>query len=190
MSVWFYRAEAAREDAILTLLNLPAPPPPNPLVKPPSGPRPAEFYDREQPPPDNAPIQDLMEYWAKMSLGYADLNFNPRPSATVANRIMGELHDDPEKIVEYLNIFQGDRRAEEMARALYQRLDAAGRDEDSGRVDTLKAWLKTNTDEFSGELEAAASRIRDANEYVENQDELLSLTRVNWEKAEQKVTRK
>jgi HEAT repeat protein len=189
MSVWFYRAEAAKEDAILTLLNLPAPPPPNPLVKPPAGARPPEFYDRQQPPPDNAPIEDLMDYWARMSLGYADLNYNPRPSATVANRIMRELQDDPEKIVEYLNIFQGDRRAEDMARGLYQRLDASGDDEDSGRIETLKSWLKTNTDDFSGELEAVASRIRDANEYVENQDALLSLTRVNWDKAEPIVTR-
>ncbi len=189
MSAWFYRAEAAKEDAILTLLNLPAPPPPNPLVKTPAGPRPPEFYDKQQPPPDNAPIEDLMEYWAKMSLGYADLNYNPRPSATVADRIMRELQEDPEKIVEYLNIFQGDRRAEEMARGLYQRFNASGDDEDSGRVETLKAWLKTNTDDFSGELETVASRIRDANEYVDNQDELLSLTRVNWDKAEPIVTR-
>jgi HEAT repeat protein len=189
MSAWFYRAEAAKEDAILTLLNLPAPPPPNPFVKPPTGTRPPEFYDKLQPPPDNAPIEDLMEYWAKMSLGYADLNYNPRPSATVANRIMAELQEDPDKLVEYLNIFQGDRRAEEMAQAMYQRLDAAANDEDSGRVETLKAWLKTNTDDFSDELETAALRIRDANEYVENQEELLALTRVNWEKAEPIVTR-
>ncbi|MEO5858655.1 MAG: hypothetical protein ABIR33_06870 [Pyrinomonadaceae bacterium] len=189
MSVWFYRAEAAREDAILTLLNLPAPPPPNPLVKTPSGPRPPEFYDKKEPPPDNAPIEDLMDYWLKMSSGYADLNYNPRPSATVANRIMLELQDDPEKMVEYLNIFQGDRRAEEMARGLYQRLDAAGNDEDSGRVETLKSWLKTNTDDFSGDLEAVASHIHDANEYVDNQDDLLSLTRVNWDKAEPIVTK-
>ncbi|MDI1243576.1 MAG: hypothetical protein PSX80_16825 [bacterium] len=189
LSVWFYRAEAAKEDAILTLLNLPAPPPPNPLVKTPAGTRPPEFYDKQQPPPDNAPIEDLMEYWSKMSVGYADLNYNPRPSATVANRIMSELQEDPDKLVEYLNIFQGDRRAEEMARGLYRQLEAADDDEESGRVDTLKAWLKTNTDDFSGELEAAAARIRDANEYVENQDELLSLTRVNWDRAELIVTR-
>nr|HQU93282.1 hypothetical protein [Pyrinomonadaceae bacterium] len=189
MSAWFYRAEAAKEDAILTLLNLPAPPPPNPLVKVPLGTRPAEFYDKQQPPPDNAPIEDLMDYWAKMSLGYADLNYNPRPSATVANRIMRELQEDPDKLVEYLNIFQGDRRAEEMARSMYQRLDATGEDEDSSRIESLKAWLKTNTDDFSGELEAVASRIRDANEYVDNQDALLSLTRVNWDKAEPIVTK-
>ncbi|MEQ1764783.1 MAG: hypothetical protein ABL984_16760, partial [Pyrinomonadaceae bacterium] len=145
--------------------------------------------DKEQPPPDNAPIEDLMDYWSKMSLGYADLNYNPQPSATVANRIMRELQEDPDKIVEYLNIFHGDRRAEDMARSMYQRLEAAGDDGESARIDTLKSWLKTNTDDFSGELETVASRIRDANEYVDNHEDLLSLTRVNWDKAEPIVTR-
>lgn len=187
MSAWFYRAEAAKENAILTLLNLPAPPPPNPLVKTPTGTRPAEFYDRHEPPPDNAPIEDLLDYWSKMSSSYAELSYNPRPSSTVTNRIMRELQEDPERIVDFLNVMKDDRRAEEMARALYQKLDADN-DED-GRVDTLKNWLKMNTDDFSGELETASERIRDVNEYVDKQEDLLALTKVNWYKAEPIVTR-
>jgi HEAT repeat protein len=184
MSYWIYRAEAAKEDAIITLLNLPAPPPPNPLVTVRVGTRPPEFYDREQPPPDNAPIEDLMEYWSRMSSGYQDLSYNPKPSATVASRIFRELAADPGRIVDFMNVFQDDRRAAEIARAQYQKLEAAGDDDESGDQDRLKAWLRMNTSEFSGELESVAGRIRDVNEYVNNHEELLALSRVDWDRAE------
>ncbi len=190
MFYWMYSAEATKEDAILTLLNLPAPPPPNPLVKTPAGTRSPEFYDKQQPPPDNAPIEDLMEYWSKMSSTYADLSYNPRPSSTVANRIMRELQEDPERIVDFLNVLQGDSRAEEIARGLYQKLDASNEDGDEGvDRDSLKNWLKYNTADFSGDLETVSERIRDTNDYVNNQQDLLALTRVDWNKAEPIVTR-
>lgn len=190
MSAWFYRAEAAKEDAIITLLNLPAPPAPNPLVKPPSGSRPAEFYDRETPPPDNAPIEDLMDYWSRMSAGYRrDLAYNPTPSAAAANRILREIADQPERIAEFINALREDGRAVEMARNVYRRLEATGSDEEEGIESQLRGWLKMNTADFSGELESVASRIQDANEYVNNGEDLLALTKVDWERAEPVVSR-
>lgn len=184
MSYWFQRAEAAKEDAILTLLNLPAPPAPNPLVKTHVGERPAGFYDREQPPPDNAPIEDLMEYWSRMSASYQELSYNPKPSATVANRIFRELASDPERISDFLNVFQDDRRAADIARAQFQKLEVRNEDDESGNREQLKNWLRVNTPDFSGDLERVASRIGDVNEYVNNHDELLSLTKVDWDRAE------
>lgn len=188
MSYWMYRAEAAKEDAIITLLNLPAPPPPNPLVTVRVGTRPPEFYDREQPPPDNAPIEDLMDYWSKMSSSYQDLAYNPKPSPTVADRIFRELAADPGRIVDFMNALNDDRRTAEIARAQYQRLEAVGDDDESGDRERLRTWLRSNTPDFSGELESVALRIKDVNEYVNNHEELLTLSRVDWERAEPIVT--
>lgn len=57
LTFWLFGPKVkAKEDPVLTLLNLPAPPPPNPLVGVPTGTRPNSFYDKEAPPPDNAPI--------------------------------------------------------------------------------------------------------------------------------------
>ncbi|HKX83669.1 MAG TPA: hypothetical protein VJL58_05595, partial [Pyrinomonadaceae bacterium] len=47
----------------------------------------------------------------------------------------------------------------------------------------LREWLKNNTDAFANELEREARRAHDANEYVTNQEDLLNLTRVDWERA-------
>ena len=54
-SVYFLRSAEAKEDLVLQLLNLPAPPPPNPLVALP-GRRDESFYNESKPPRDDAPI--------------------------------------------------------------------------------------------------------------------------------------
>jgi hypothetical protein len=53
----------AKENALLKLLNLPAPPPPNPLSTGAGSPRGDKFYDKSNPPKDDAPIADILDYW-------------------------------------------------------------------------------------------------------------------------------
>src|SRR5690606_7911610 len=115
-----------------------------------------------------------------------ELSYNPKPSPTVASRILRELAEDPSRIPSFLNVFQDDPRAVELVRAEYRRL---AEDDESGYLDTLKRWLRTNTDDCSSVLESVASRIKDSNQYVDNQDELLALTKVDWYKAEPIVQR-
>src|SRR5688500_5082053 len=89
-SVYFTRSAEAKEDIVLQLLNLPAPPPPNPLVSL-SGRRDESLYDENKPPRDDAPIEDLMDYWSRFSVGFAALRYNPKPSSRVLGRLMAEV---------------------------------------------------------------------------------------------------
>lgn len=189
LSFWLYPAVSAKEDAIITLLNLPAPPPPNPLVTSSSGSRPPEFYKKSSPPADGAPIEELMDYWSRMSSGYQELGYNPRPSAAVVDRLMREVERDPTKIGDLLNVLPDDRRAADLARDLYSKMSAGSMDDDAETRSRLKQWLMNNTSDFSGELEKKAAGTKDVGEYVTNQDELLSLTRVDWERAAPIVNR-
>lgn len=188
LAFWLFPASAAKEDAIIMLLNLPAPPPPNPLVPVPAGNRPPEFYRKSKPPPDNAPIEDLMEYWSKMSAGYQDLGYNPKPSSEVATRILRELASEPDRIVDFLNVFQDDKRAADLVRDMYRKSAADGDDEGETRR-VLREWLMENTLDLSESLERAALKVKDVGEYVSNQEALLTLAKVDWERAEPIVNR-
>ncbi|HLM01097.1 MAG TPA: hypothetical protein VK400_08560, partial [Pyrinomonadaceae bacterium] len=63
----FSPASQAENNILLNLLNLPAPPPPHPLVKSGAKPRPENFLNKSNPPKDDAPIEDLLAYWAYQS---------------------------------------------------------------------------------------------------------------------------
>lgn len=189
LSFWLIETAAAKNDAILTLLNLPAPPPVNPLVEMPSGRRPPEFYDKTKPPADNAPIDELMDYWAKMSSGYQELGYNPKPSPAAAGRMINELSADPERLVDYLNVLQNEPGAAALVRNRYRSILAGDLGDASGNRTVLRRWLTFNTPEFSADLERVARTVRDANEYVTSQEELLALTRVDWDRAESIVDR-
>jgi hypothetical protein len=58
-SFLLFHTAAAKEDPIIGLLRLPAPPPPNPLVKSPYQ-NISEDFDSRVPPPDDAPLDDLL----------------------------------------------------------------------------------------------------------------------------------
>jgi hypothetical protein len=73
----FFRPFRAKDDPIAVLLTLPAPPPPNPLVERERGERDPKFYDKKNPPNDNAPIGDLLSYWSQISTAYNDLRYSP-----------------------------------------------------------------------------------------------------------------
>jgi HEAT repeat protein len=183
MSFWLFPHTAAKEDPIVTLLNLPAPPPPNPWVRALAGSRPPEFYNKSTPPPDNAPIEDLMEYWSRQSSGYQELGYNPKPSGQVMDRLLREIEKDPTKIGGFLNVLTGDRRAADLVKGAYSRASAGTDEEERESRAQLRRWLTYNTPEFSADLEKTARTVKDVGEYVSNQDELLALSRVDWDRA-------
>ncbi|MBK8303925.1 MAG: hypothetical protein IPK98_11180 [Chloracidobacterium sp.] len=60
---------AAKDDPIELLLRLPAPAPPNPLVPQTSlYNREEKFYSKSSPPKDNAPIDELLDYWLRQNI--------------------------------------------------------------------------------------------------------------------------
>lgn len=176
------RSTQAKEDVLPTLLSLPAPPPPNPLFRGVTSSRPPTFYDKSRPPKDNAPIDDLLDYWSKQSEGYQELVYNPKPSEKTLERLMAEVEKNPEKLSGLLNIFPDNRQAAEFVKGIFDRtseITDVNREERA----SIKRWLTYNSPYYSSDLARAAQQVRDSNEYVTNQEELLALTRADFDRA-------
>src|SRR5438046_2612145 len=105
LSVFLFPPVKAKEDPIAVLLTLPAPPPPNPLVMGRRGERDPKFYDRSNPPKDNASIDDLMAYWQQIASTREGLRYSPDPSDRSLDRIKREIEKDPKKLIGFLNLF-------------------------------------------------------------------------------------
>ncbi len=171
------------ENAIDTLLRLPAPPPPNPDAVFYGRTRPTEFYDKSKPPADNAPIADLMEYWRAISAEATRLRYSPTPSERTTTRLIAEIQKDPRKLIEYLGILPEDERTGDLVKDLYER--NSGEDGyDKNEQQQIKRWLTYHTPHFSHDLARVAQRAGADGENVRGEEELLALTRVDHIKAE------
>lgn len=177
----FPHVAAQKEDTLSKLLNLPAPPPPNPFVKRPSWVRGNPGAQRDQPPPDGAPVDVLVEYWSQVNP--RPLNYSPEPSGRVRDRLLKEIERDPRLVPSLMNTFKDDLDAAEVIKRIYDREGTTGVfDKETRR--SLKQWLTYNSPYFSDDLVRAASQITDTDEYMTRQeDELLALTRVDFDRA-------
>lgn len=182
------RPTTAAENPLLTLLNLPAPPPPNPQVSIPGANRTPDFFSKSKPPGEDSSIDDLMDYWQLQSSSYTELGYNPRPSDKVIDRLLAEIRKDPEKVYRFLNVLRGSKKAADVVKEIYDRTSAGTEAERSSRK-ALKQWLRLNSAYFSADLAHDAAKVADVNEYVSHQEELLSLGRVDWERARPIVDR-
>lgn len=186
LSFILFPPTSAKENTLMALLNLPAPPPPNPLVTGASRERDPKFYDLHRPPSDDAPIADLIDYWTRLSSGYRNaLYYNPTPSDRTIERLTAEMSRRPALAGELLKILPDTPATVNAIRALYdQSLTAEnglGRDQQK----ELREWLKFNSPQFSGDLERIAAPTVDENGYVDlvNENNLLALTKHDFDKA-------
>src|SRR5580765_6558228 len=95
LSVFLFKPVSAKENPLLVLLSLPAPAPPNPLVRRIGQERDPKFYSKNNPPNDNAPIEEILDYWAQQNNGFQRIRYNARPTEKVKQRIMDEISRDP-----------------------------------------------------------------------------------------------
>jgi hypothetical protein len=172
---------AAPEDPIDALLRLPAPPPPNPLVA-----RPGNRYEAvalTNPPGDDAPIEELLEYWAMQQRSIASMQFHPEMSDKVFDRLTAEIEKDPTKLASLLGSFAMNERSADFIKRMYDgSLDAATRK-------IAKEWLVVNSKYFTSELYQRASTVRDTESYLANHDELLQLARIDYDRAKPLIDR-
>lgn len=174
------RPAAQREDLVEALLKLPAPPPPNPLET--IRVRDEKFYDPKNPPPDNAPIEDLIDYWSRQTQRYGgEFFYRIKPSEKVMDRLFEEAQRDPSVIERMVTSLPQDKRTADLVKRLYDLSREKG-----DEVSTLRDWLRSNSQYFADDLERVASRTRDnANQYVDLniENDVLSLTRWDWDRA-------
>ena len=177
---------------IKNLLDSPAPAPPNEAVDALSKlkERTEEFYSDDNVPPDDAPIEDLLDYWAKQAEGYSRLQYQLKPSAATAARILEACEEDPKKLDTYLSVLPSDSATAAAVKNIYDNhlQDKAVEPYTRNRA---KEWLKYNSDAYVDELVREAQKITDRDNYVQNthQDILLALAKVDWNAARPIVER-
>jgi hypothetical protein len=178
----FMDTAGAQNNLVGDLLNLPAPPPPNPLFNVAGRARDEKFYDKKNPPGDNAPIEDLIEYWQTQSTNYSDLGYNVEPSRETLERLIEAIEDKPELLGSLVNIFPESAETADFVKKIY---DAGGTEgEEGGLNETIANWLKFHSKYYADELLEESRQVGDADEYVTNQDELLALSRVDFSRAQ------
>ena len=172
----------AEKNLLQSLLNLPAPPSPDSLILLNGKVFSPDFFSKNKPPADDAPLEELLAYWRSQSENYRELAYNIKPSERSLQRIVSEIEGNPEKLTEFLNILPDKSDTADFVKRIYDsRISREDVDEDWNR--SVKKWLTYHSKYFSDELLAVAAKVGDTDEYVTNQDELLALARVDWDKA-------
>lgn len=181
------QAQPVNPANLLTqFLDLPAPPPPDekiaPIVKLRSIPRAPEFYEANRVPPDDAPIEDLLEYWAAQ--GRPAMNSQPRrmntPSERVLERILDFCEENPEYIMPFLGILPTNQKTAEIVKRIYDKMPES---DSSYSSEGVKRWLTYNSTYYLEELVEKAEKVKDNDRYLDNHFELLALARVDWQRA-------
>ncbi len=166
---------------------MPAPLPPTawPAEKDKISERPAGFYDKEKAPPDNAPLEDLVDYWER----WASAGHFHHPSETVEQRLLEACLEEPERLPPFLSLFSGTETTAARLKELY---DVKHGDESHEYWrDAVQKWLVFNSKYFLADLLALVGKVKDKEKYgsVENGDALSALARVDWETAEPVLNR-
>jgi hypothetical protein len=173
-------------NLLTQFLDLPAPPPPDryaQAVKIRSVQRPPEFYEANRVPADDAPIEDLLEYWAMRSgsPGSSQPRRVARPSERVLERILDFCEENPEYMAIFLGIVPTDQKSGEIVKRIYDKLLEIETANYNSQM--IKNWLTYNSAFFVEELVEKAEKVKDKERYVINHRELLALARVDWERA-------
>ncbi len=167
---------------LVSLLNLPAPPPPNPLFRIGQASRDENFYDKKNPPGDNAPIEDLLAYWKHQNQFDPKYAYAIKPSEKSFNRLMDEIEKNPSSLTELLQTLPNGKESADFVKKLYDQEVSRREFEPSWRSE-VKKWLTYHSNYFSDELYQIAGQTAETEEYVTNQDEVLALASVDWDKA-------
>jgi hypothetical protein len=189
LSILLFPVAQAAENPLLALLNLPAPPPPNPQVTLQTNSYAENFLSKRNPPPDNAPIDVLMDYWSSQSQNYrGNIQYQIYPSDKVLERLMREIEKEPARLGEFLGILPTTERSSNFVKEIYDK-SSGGTEAEREQRGSLKSWLKYHSPYFSSELAREAARVSDVDDYVTNHRELIALSRVDWDRAEPIVSR-
>lgn len=179
--VLFPHVTAQEPDVLSKLLKLPAPPPPNPFIKKASWARSNSPYKKGQPPSDDAPVEELIEYWSQVSP--QELYYSPEPSDKVRDRLLREIEKEPKLVPNLMGMLSNDLDAAEVVKRIYDSEGTTGVFNKEIRK-VIKEWLTYNSPHFSSELVRTASQIADTDEYMTRQEtDLLALARVDFDRA-------
>lgn len=178
----FSPSTEAQGNVLALMLDLPAPPPPNPFYRPVISERSADFFDKKTPPADNASLEDVLAYWKHQNQFDSKYTYVPKPSPKTLARLMDEVEKKPELLSELIDAFPEAPETAELVKRLYDEEIREPKFDSSWREE-VKKWLTYRSNYFSNELYQMANQAGDTDDYVTNQNEVLALARVDWEKA-------
>jgi hypothetical protein len=170
----------AFENTARELLDRPAPPPRLPDAEPDQVARSDTFFDPQQPPPDNAPLADLIDYWEHALT--LDNAIRPRPTDAVRERLLAACETDPERLDEFLPFLPEGKDTADRVIRIYQ---TAGDDENVPRSWRAQVgnWLKFNSTFFLNDLIAESRRVKDKPGGVQNEEALDALAKLDPQSA-------
>ena len=173
---------ADSSNLLKQLLDLPAPAATNELQKTvKAADRKPDFFNKNKIPPDDAPIEDLVAYWSHQSSSYQRLRYSVKPSEKTLARLLEFCAENPDRIVQFLSIFPAKPEVVEIVKRHY---DSFGeKDAEDYRANRIKSWLFYNSNLYIDELVKKAEKVGDKDNYVTNQEDLLALAQVDWERA-------
>ena len=169
-------------EVLKQLIAMPAPTPRNgvpPAPTPPPDPRPANFYERASTPPDDAPIEDLVDYWGRW------LESDREPSDAVKKRLLEASAADPEILAPFLNFLPDEDSTAAKVKNIFDKVQTDPKIDQDWR-EKVRKWLVFNSTYYLDELVAIAQRAKDNQRdgVVDKEDALTSLAYVSWSHAE------
>ena len=170
-------------EVLKQLLAMPAPTPRNAANPTPQvnlvEPRPQTFYYKNNTPPDDAPIEDLVEYWARWAESDRD------PSDAVKQRLLAECIANPEILTVFLNLLPDADSTPAKVKNIYDKA-LADQKFDPSWLERVRRWLVYNSTYFLDELMAMAHKAKDDEKdgNVKKEEALAALATVSWTNAE------
>ncbi|MBC7932286.1 MAG: hypothetical protein H7Z38_17155, partial [Rubrivivax sp.] len=165
------------------LLDVPAPPPREPGAQSDAAKkeRPESFYDEDKPVPDDAPDEDLLDYWQRR-VAVAAGGKGPQPSDAVRRRLLAACEADPKLLTDFVTVLPDDAAGAERVKKLFDAAQGSESLDDDWRRQ-VREWLQLNSTYYLDELVALARKAKDKEGYVDNEEALTAFARVGREGA-------
>jgi hypothetical protein len=179
-------AQTRKIDSVEVLKALLAMPPPLPGMDSPPGVLPVtrdpDFYNRLKPPPDDAPLEALLDYWQRWADVYQS---SYRPSEAVSRRLLEACVANPELLTHFLEVLPDADSTPAKVKNIYDKAITEQKFDDAWR-EKVRKWLVFNSTYFINELVAMASKAKDNDKdgEVVREDAVSSLATVSWTHAE------
>lgn len=178
-------AQTRRVDSPEVLKQLLARPAPTPrhagTPEPEVTERPPVFFERRNAPADDAPIEDIVAYWAR--------SVNDRPTRritdTVRQRLLDLCFSEPKWLITFWSLLPETDTVRTKVKELYDRSANDEKLDEEWRL-VVKDWLIRNSTYYLDELLASAQKVKENEREgnVRHADDVTALAKLNWSAAE------
>ena len=145
-------------------------------------PRPDTFYSEDKQPPDNAPLEELLDYWGRVAT-LRRQGGGPLPSDRVRQRLLAACEAEPERLASLVRYLPETEEGTERVKRMYDAAQSGPQLTESWHK-SVREWLRLNSKYFLEDLLASARKVKDKDGYVHNEEELKALAHVDWASAE------